>query len=674
VNLSHRLSALDRLQKTRAFKLVATGLVLALFIGLGVAYAVAKQARVGSGPALMLEPPPPELAEPQDPSTLTEAERQANEMALAARRATEANVRAFNDILARRADTAAVWVGLSVGAAVCLAAVWLGLGLTGLGLLVLIGLISGPMFLAGRLIPPEVSAWGGRLRETGKFVAGVGVLGFAFLALMQGLRALLGGPWAITAIARNVVNEAVRMRVSVVFIVMLLFMLAALPGLLDEDTPLRYRVQSFLQYGSGGSFWIIAILTLFLAVGTVAFEQRDKIIWQTMTKPVAGWQYLLGKWLGVVGVSAVLLAISSSGVFLFVEYLRNQKALGEVEPYIAASGPITEDRFVLENQVLRARAARTPLMPQMTAESAAAELQERIDRVRQADPNWVQTEENVQQLYVAMEQERRTAFLAIEPGAQERYTFTGLSGAKAEGTPLTLRYRIDFGSNDPRETYRVSFLIPNQTPAVQEVPGGQTMTINISPVAIDDQGNLSIVAVNGDVLRYFENPQDPGWTNDITMSFPPDGLEAYYAVGSYRLNFLRVMIVLWLKLAFLAMVAVWAATFLSFPVASLVAFGVFLIAESAGFLTRSLEYFASVDAQGNVDYWRLLVRGIAAPVAGTFRFYAELRPTANLVDGRLVSWSTVVLAAGVLGGLAALLYALAVGIFRNRELATYSGQ
>ncbi len=53
-----------------------------------------------------------------------------------------------------------------------------------------------------------------------------------------------------------------------------------------------------------------------------------------MAKPVAR-RYLLGKWVGVAALAGVLLAVSSSGVFLFVEYLRNQPAIGEKEAFIA---------------------------------------------------------------------------------------------------------------------------------------------------------------------------------------------------------------------------------------------------------------------------------------------------------------------------------------------------
>src|SRR5690606_36572400 len=102
------------------------------------------------------------------------------------------------------------------------------------------------------------------------------VLATAFRALLQDLRIVLASANRFLAIARNAIAEAVRMNISLVFIVLLIFVMAALPDTLSHDTPLRYRVQTFLQYGTGGSYWIIAILVLFFSAASVAFEQRDR--------------------------------------------------------------------------------------------------------------------------------------------------------------------------------------------------------------------------------------------------------------------------------------------------------------------------------------------------------------------------------------------------------------
>jgi hypothetical protein len=675
--LRERLGQLDRLQHATMFKVIASVIVLAIGIALVTTYIVSRAA---------LDRPPDSSSQPaadaaanatpdKPAAELTPAEREAQEMARQVEHIREINERTIRQIEERQADPTAFAMGVGIGCALLIGVIWIGQGLNALAFLLLLAIVCWPLNLLGALlIDRDIVIWGGRLQDGAKFIGAVGILGFCFVVLMELLRIALAGPWAITAIARNVVNEAVRMKVSLIFIVMLLLTLAAIPGLLDAASPLRYRMQSFLQYGVGGTFWIIAILVLFLSVGSVAFEQRDKIIWQTMTKPVAPWQYIFGKWLGVIGVAAVLLGVSSSGVFLFAEYLRGQPASGEYAPFRTESGRMSEDRFVLENQVMVSRLAVRPSMPALEPKAEEQQLKDRIERIMAAEPGWRPTDENIAAARRAYMDELRTAYLTIEGGNSETYVFRGLSEPAKKNLPITLRYRVDIGANDPRNTYRISFEMPNTMPLVREVPGGQTMTLDISPASIDDKGNLTVVVTNGDLMKRLQNPDPRYWANPDSMSFPPDGIEVYYPIGSYHTNFLRVILVLWIKLAFLSMVSIWAATYLSFSVASLVAFGVFLIAESAGFLSNSLEYFSSTDMKGNIEIWKVLVRAIAVPVATTFKVYADLRPTGNLVDGRLLSWGMVIKSLFVLGSLTGVLFVAATAIFRRRELATYSGQ
>ncbi len=718
MTIRERISQLDRAQHGLWFKIVASALIAILAVSAGVTYVVYRHAV----PVVEI----PEASRPKDPpkdAKLTPEQLEELKLAKSRYEATEATARTINDILARKADSTVVWVGLAVGGSLAIAVVWLGLGLTCLVIAVAAAL---PLLtlISFRLIDyasngndqllgiarslgdsadenPGVfrlflAAWH-NLPGWPWFIASVGALALSFFVLIELLRLLLSGPSPITAIARNVVSEALRMKISVVFIVMFLLGLAALPGLLDDSTPLRYRVQSFLQYGTGGTFWVIALLTLFLAVGSVAFEQRDRTIWQTMTKPVAAWQYLFGKWLGVVGIAAVLLTVTASGVFLFTGYLRNQKAGGEEEAYVARSQAISEDRLVLETQVLTARVSAKPIIPPMDPADEARAVADLMIRAKQGDAFLIDNEEARAKMLSTLREDRRAAYFSLRPGESKVYRFTGLKQVRDSNRPMTLRYKVSVGADDPRSTTKVTFIFTNTQPRVQEVPLGQALTIPVSPGSIEitraepdrdgrtpadfvPDGVLDIQITNGDLFQAMNTSQatDPAirdsWMNKESMSIPPDGLEISFPVGGYESNFVRVMIVLWLKLAFLAMVGVVCSTYLSFSVASLMAFGTFLLAESAGFLSTSLEYFDGADAKGNIDYFRTAIRAIAVPLATAFKNYADLKPTANLVDGRMVDWITVAIAAVVLGALTAILYAIGVTIFRKRELATYSGQ
>src|SRR5262249_24385859 len=144
--------------------------------------------------------------------------------------------------------------------------------------------------------------------------------------------------------------------------------------------------------------------------------------------------------------------------------------------------------------------------------------------------------------------------------------------------------------NAPDTVYKLTFNINGVFHDPVEITLGNVHTLQLLPAVVDDKGDVELAIYNGAVVRGPDGSPvivpNPG-----AVSIPPDGLEINYSAGTYQMNFFRVAAVMWVKLAFLAMLAITAATFLSFPVACLVAFAIFLIAEGTGFLTISLEYF-----------------------------------------------------------------------------------
>lgn len=690
-----------RLQRSFKFKVIASIVMGVLAIGGFGAYVVAVTAPGGDqrlADALISE----ETVElPQGMTAIPGADRPAIESMLdRVQRLREA-----------REDKVNVALGMAVVLGVNLVIIWLGLALTYLEVMLAGALIRVPVVLWS-LINPLADVSGAL--TLANILLGTLTLAWAFIALIEGVRALYSAlPGSIFAIARNTVLEAVRMKVSIVFIVMLIFGLAALPGMLNDDSPLRYRVQAFLQYGTAGSFWIIAILTIFFSAATVAFEQRDRQIWQTMTKPVASWQYVLGKWLGVVSVAATLLIVSTTGVFMFVEYLRTQPAVGESQREAAGEVAPSKDREILETQVLVARTSVEPSIPPEIARNGQ-QFQEAfanfVEQQRLQDPNFAKDDEEARRVANDLYKGVITSWRTLEPATSQAFIFEGLRGAATTNAPVILRYRIDAGANAPDQIYTLTFAIEGRPFVMRETGLGHTHTMTIAPmiemphaehshaILMDDprfyeiiragrmvdgefvlpggaqllqvedlvsDGELRIDVINGDLENQVPNPE--------SVNLPLGEFQITYAVGSYRLNYVRSVVVLWLKLAFLTMLAICCSTFLSFPVACLVSFGAFLAAESAGFLSDSLMYYDAVDRDNNIVYYKAIVRAISLAVAGLFQFYADMNPTRQLIDGRLVPWINVVLSTVVLGISSFVLYLVAVLAFWRRELATYSG-
>lgn len=637
--------AIDRMQRGRLFKVAASVALVLIVGGLFTWYAVALSSGQTGGAAAVLERLGEQGASIDD----------------------DARVRIVRGVLQDASSLTAVAVGAAAILGIGLLVVWLGLGMTYLIFGLLAAAVAVPLALFDST---EVYA---------RLIIGVVSLAAAFTALMQALRLAMGGPGPVLGVARNLLTEAVRMKISLVFIILLILGLAVLPGLLDAEQPLRYRVQSFFQYSVAGTFWLLAILTLAFGVASITGEQREKVIWQTVTKPVAKWQYLFGKWLGIVSLNAVLLLVCASGVFLFAEYLRNQPAVGESQAYFAEDSVVSEDRFILETRVLTARESRfLPTPDELKKDSPEFEkyIEEYIEAERIIDPDFASTPQMRTKVVDQLHEKAVRAARSVGNAQSRIFEIPGLSEAKASNSPLTLSLRIDAMGNRPDLFYTLSFVLmnrPTDPPLIKNFGLGFFHNISISPDAINDEGVLEIMIINGE-FGLDRSGAAVVAPNRSAFLIPDEGLEIAYEAGSYRLNFARVMFVMWLKLAFLAMVAVFASTFLSFPVACLVAFGIFVLAEMSEFLITAVEGFDLNDREGNLILYRAIVSEITWYLASGFRQYENLDPAKYLVTGRLLPWSRVIGGTAALAVASAVLFALSVFIFRRRELATYSGQ
>ena len=646
------------LQKSLRFRVIATALVV---LASTISYSVWLAGAIGEGRATeTIAATAPSNTHPSNaPSSKTspssEAAPEAGAQTLSAPPLTADRLRA-------RLRASSAWIAVGVGAAaataLALLVIWLGLALTGVALGVVAIAVAAPLML----FEPT--------RAIGQVTLGVLGLTAGFSVLIRAVRAALGANRPVIAIARNVIDEAVRMKISLVFIIALIFLLAAMPRLLDADQPLRYRVQSFLQYSTTATFWTLALLTLFFSIATVTFEQRDRLIWQTMVKPVTPMMYLLGKWLGVAMLNLALLTVSATGVFLFVNHMRNLPAEGEIRPFLLDDGHpgVTKDRQILETDVLAARTGVTFDKPQIVAERVDKAVQQKLQEAIQRDYSLRDNPAGQRELSVSLRKDIITAaqqrYRVVPPGGRQTYAFSGLGAAASLDRPLTVRYRIDAGSDDPGALFRVTFST-RLGYITQQTPLGVATTFTLPPSVINDEGTVVLAVINGDPQLGAANPR--------SIRFPPGSFEVLYTSGTYESNFLRVAATMWIKLGFLGAVGVASATFLSFPVACLLTLLVLFAAESADFLRTSLEQYPLHDNTGKLDWVAVVMNLIANPIADAFATYSKLRPTAKLVDGRLIAWGELAKGLAMVGAWSAVALAGGWAIFRKRELAIYSG-
>lgn len=562
----------------------------------------------------------------------------------------------------------------------------------------------------------------------------LGIIGLAvlFTLALQLLRLLFSLPWRPLAVARLVVDEAIRLKIALIFIVAVLIFIPLLAATLDPTEALRYRIQTFLSYGTGTSYGLLAVMTLFLSTATVAFEQREKTIFQVISKPVSRLEYLLGKWIGVMGLNAVLLVLVSGSIFWLIQYMRTLPAQDIYDRLAVSEQVLTArvgvrpsfdvdfdairqqvDEIVqLNREVEDTPAARSEIEKRLITEVTTKALTvdpgefkdflfenvEPLSRtiIRTATPGesmelddsvktildievWDENEEHAYSPGVHFIPENtgddnRNASIRILPEENQKAADYGIYAGERlriryfPANSLTLRFKINSGSNDPGVHFPITIGVAD-TPffEVREVALIQMQTMLIPAGAVGRDGKITIRIINGDVQTQTGMP--------AAIKFPPDGLEVMYKVSTFEPNYFRAMLIDWLKLGFLAMLGICAATFASFPVACLLAFVVYFGAQTGPFLADSLQFYRTVDIQTQETVWiKLIISTIAKGVYFILKGFQQVRPTERLIDGRNIPWSdvsSVFLTITLLWtGVTAL---IGWAVFRSRQLAIYSG-
>ncbi len=523
--------------------------------------------------------------------------------------------------------------------------------------------------LAGTAAACALSMWLGSRQAAWAF-GGIGLLTFTFVLLTRASLILYQRPNQILAVAHTVIKEASRTRIPLVFIVLILILLPLLPLGLDPQSPLRFQIQTFISRSLGFTFYLAACMTLFLSCATVAFEIRDRQIWQLMTKPVGRINYLLGKWLGVITINLVIMAIAAVSSFTFIQYLREQP--------VARGIAGQEDAQQVRDAVLTARLGSKPVHEQLDDR----QIESRIDYVIETTPELAELEEvslmKRRQLREQLEKAWVTGQRSIPPQMERLYLFENLGPARGRQSTLTLRYRFHILRDDEHKTFNAAFYFngDRETAVSRTFVPTVSHVLSIPSSFVREDGTMTVTVAN--LFQPLPSTRGSG-----ALNFEEKDFELLYRAGSFEGNFFRAVTIDWIKLSFLAMFGICCATFLSFPVACLTSFTVFTAGTIGPFLASSLDQyyppsFAAIEP-GNIgmmiqwafqSFIRLVAQGIVIILEG----FGEYRPTQSLVEGRLIEWKTVaegLFKVGVIwSGLA-----LFIGyvVMRKRQLAIYSG-
>lgn len=507
---------------------------------------------------------------------------------------------------------------------------------------------GGLALLAARFPLPSLFGFAPLETTAGRALIAVYLTTLMFVVTLFLVRLLLHIDRPVFGIARVVIDEAMRMKIIVAFLCLVLLILPVMPFILNEQQELRYQIQSFLSYSLMATSFLLSLMTIFLACGTLSGDMTGRQIHLAMVKPVGRGTYLLGKWLGVVLLNLVILSVVGVAVYALAGLLAARPASSET------------DRAAVTGQVLVARKSIRPAVPPGVSQQVASRMAE----LRRNDPEALAADGEVatraQLMHNAI-----IAWRSVAAGQSKPFTFEGVHIAPGDENTLQLRMRIYKTTGGGRSQALVlegrtrdgePWSWPENGPKI--VPVGRFHVMRLPASLVDETGRLSL-SVRNDSNRP---------TDAFVFGFE-DGLEIYYRADSFGPNLLRALTMIWLRLAFLAMLGLAAAVFLSFPVASVLSVLVLFVAAASPFLLEAANKLET--SSGDETHWHLVIAsGISKVCAGALSQYAAFSPGARIVNGRYISWYEVAICflwlvlvwtgiAGVAGWL----------IFRSRELA-----
>jgi len=481
--------------------------------------------------------------------------------------------------------------------------------------------------------------------NVGRALLGAWGLTWIFLLGLGLLKLILRLSWAPLAVARTVLDEAVRMKLAVGFVAALLLLLVFLPALQDAQTPLRYRVQTFLSFALGATGVLLSLLTVFLACATLSHEVADQRIFTVLSKPVGRGAYLAGKWLGIAALNALLLAVAGIATYGFAWMLCRQP------------GTRSADVEEVQREVLTARVSYLPHPP----EPLEARAHRRLDEMKHENAPELK-EHSAEKLFAQLVEQEKRRWFSIDPHGRESYLFEDLRLGELRAEEWQLRWRLMSGRPDGEERLQFKVMLNGRTFPVSEQTGSYKL-YRLPAQLAGTAGRLEVTVIH-------EHPTDRAKTSSNSLVLAGEnGLELLGDTGGFGANLARALLVQWVRLGFLAMVGLTAATCLGFPVASLVALVVLAVALSSGFVVESMAYYGENAADKGLEHVTSPLRGMALFMATRLAEYGRFAANDLVVDGRLVPWRDVLACAGWVGllwtGLAALLSWV---VFRRREL------
>ena len=570
-----------------------------------------------------------------------------------------------------------------------------------------------------------------------------GVLLWVAVALLGAALLLPLAGRTVRTMARHTLIECLRTKIAAVFIVLLGVSLGVLPNIMKGDGTLAGQVQTFLDYGTSITALLLSVATVFLSTSVIATDVRTRRVFSVVTKPVSRWQYVFGRWMGLVLLNAMLLAIAGGVIYGLAQYLRGGKVLN------------AEDRRKLDREVFTARVRVAPVPVDVSGD-----VRKRLDTLRQdartfedtlatlAKKDKLTRQEALAVLTAQVESEMIAKHQVVEVNGSKSWRFEGvdLLGEQIRGHGKVLlvdteqrAFRIQTDESvmgyivyrgpvkingvqgwvirraAKAKIFEVVFPVEEMLQSgVAKLAVGAEAEITVEPMiqlsykarALGDAPENMLVGVwqladmkkgnaytqrrtdapgqiwtvsapewvidaDGTTTATYFNLLNPRTKTGTKVKIVEADVRLLHRVGSFEWNFFRGMVLILLQLMFIAAVGVFAASFVSFPVACIVCSSLLPFSLCRRFLQESVKLPETVGGAWDVAWYEVVWYYVHQLMSVIVPDFALTSPGDRLVDGMYISWSNLG-AAGVLtlAIRAVLALGLACLFFHKRELAS----
>jgi hypothetical protein len=453
---------------------------------------------------------------------------------------------------------------------------------------------------------------------------------------------------SVWAVARNTIAQAVRMKVAVIVIIMLVILLPLMSVIMVGDGTLQGKLQTFISYGLALTSLLLCLLTIAVSTYTLTGDLKTNQIHLVVTKPIRRYQILCGKLMGVVILDVFLLAAFASIIYVLTLSIPKLAKAGSAE-----LGQVKREFFTT-------RLSMTSDLDEEKINALATQAYEKLERSRQLPETMTKD-----QILSELRGQEKLKARAVEPGGQRIWEFKNITPADPNET-LFVRYKYEVSVEPPDYRVRGTWLVGDYRQIQYGMGDWESPVARIERTELIRQFHefevpVSVIAPDGYLgVVFFNNP----YLNQTTII--PEEVQALLKTGSFTANYIRAVLLILVRLIFLAALGISVSTWLSFPVAIFICTMFFFIGTVNGFIVESF----SVLGQAAHIIYSLTVRPVLWFLP---RFDGEFNPTRFMISAKLLSWLFLVKVYAVTVFIKSVLLLLfGIWIFNNREIAKIS--